>query len=93
MKDFPDLQNENAILPLTTASFPDFPLTFPDQSKKDPFPLTSPDRINPEGLLASIVDTIAPSCLPSSRKGGTFNQIPFHLYDLDAKWNGTTIID
>jgi len=25
MKDFPDLQNENTILPLTTASFPDFP--------------------------------------------------------------------
>jgi len=40
MKDFPDLQNENTILPLTTASFP-------DQSKKDPFPLTFPDRINP----------------------------------------------
>jgi len=43
MKDFPDLQNENAILPLTTASSPDFP----DQSKKDPFPLTFLDRINP----------------------------------------------
>ena len=48
MKDFPDLQNENAILPLTTASFPDFPWLSLTKAKKTLFPLTFPDRKNPE---------------------------------------------
>jgi len=62
MKYFPNLQNENAILPLTTASFPDFPWLSLTKAKKDPFPPDFPwpykpcfDQTSPKNSCFHIV--------------------------------------